>query len=728
MNDLILYKSILIMSMVPTILVFLVLWQYEKDSVLKTWGISMVICIIGVLATTLTKYTYIADSIYFMGEIIGLIGCCRLMKQWTSYIKQFLVLQKYYVGLGSIFLFLVAVLEWPIRYFAIFIGIWYVIAAIVWLKLCACNRSNRLILSFTLVFHGIAIILFCFYRVCITLQVIINNMLSLSYILLGVAIVVIYYYRKIRALHESLSLTDEIMENLSVMLGKVDCKGNIIYHNKRIKDLLGYDECWVKMGQIVSYMHDRDRLQMRNIMTAIRESHKVEQFQVRLRHRKGYYIWVGLTVNPILDKQNNKLGNVVSCKEITTEKITYLDLQRNQRKFYQLFNGIQDAIFIATYSMDYTYTYFYQFNQAACKNFGYNEEECKSMSLADFDIRFLEHRDLNKQKEFNEILAREDKVMYETQYRTKSGQFIPVEVVHHKFKLNSRDMIMTVVRDISERNIIKETKKLEKLKSDFLANVAHELRTPLNVVIITLQSMEIYTEDLCGRLGEKNEKGKHYTSIMKQNALRLLKLVNNFLSMAKIEAGYYEANKQNYNIVSLVEDISQSVFSYIQENGITFEFDTNVEEKVVCCDPEMIEKIILNLISNAVKFTDPGGMLMVDIVDKEDKVQIIVTDSGRGIPENKLDVIFERFRQADKTFTRKQEGCGIGLSLVKSLVEAHEGTITVCSEVGIGSQFIVELPAFISEDVPYESYDLDEKGNTLYRRALEFSDIIHNEA
>lgn len=215
---------------------------------------------------------------------------------------------------------------------------------------------------------------------------------------------------------------------------------------------------------------------------------------------------------------------------------------------------------------------------------------------------------------------------------------------------------------------------------------------------------------------------------MKQNALRLLKLVNNFLSMAKIEAGYYEASKQNYNIVSLVEDISQSVFSYIQENGITFEFDTNVEEKVVYCDPEMIEKIILNLISNAVKFTDPGGMLMVDIVDKGDKVQIIVADSGRGIPEDKLEVIFERFRQADKTFTRKQEGCGIGLSLVKSFVEAHEGTIMVYSEVGIGSQFIVELPAFSSEDVPYESYDLDEKGNTLYRRALEFSDIIHNEA
>ncbi len=187
------------------------------------------------------------------------------------------------------------------------------------------------------------------------------------------------------------------------------------------------------------------------------------------------------------------------------------------------------------------------------------------------------------------------------------------------------------------------------------------------------------------QIRRRKSKGKHYTSIMKQNALRLLKLVNNFLSMAKIEAGYYEASKQNYNIVSLVEDISQSVFSYIQENGITFEFDTNVEEKVVYCDPEMIEKIILNLISNAVKFTDPGGMLMVDIVDKGDKVQIIVADSGRGIPEDELEVIFERFRQADKTFTRKQEGCGIGLSLVKSFVEAHEGTIMVYSEVGIGS-------------------------------------------
>lgn len=656
------------------------------------------------------------------------MGCAKLMKQWSNKVKQILVLQRYYIISGSVLVLLIPLLGWSIKCFFLFIGIGYIVACMSWRILCECNRSNRFILSVTLAYHGGTIIICYIFGKKISMQIILNNMLALSYILIGVAVVVLYYYGKIRVFQYSLSLTDEIMHNVSMILAKVDCMGKIIYHNKRLNDFLGYEEEWVEIGQVVKHMHDRDGSQMKKMINCLRDGKKSEYFQVRLKHQKGYYIWVGITINPILNENEEKTGNVVSCREITTEKITYLDLQRNQRKFYQLFNGIQDAIFIAPYSMDYTYTYFYQFNQAVCKNFGYDEDECKELSLADLDVRFLEKGERKRQEMFNRILSEEDKVMYETKYRTKSGQLIPVEVVHHKFKLNSRDMIMTVVRDISERNIIKETKQLEKLKSEFLANVAHELRTPLNVIIVTLQSMEIYTADLCRRLGEVDQRGKYYTGIMKQNALRLLKLVNNFLSMAKVEAGYYEANKQNYNIVSLVEDISQSVIDYIKENLITFEFDTNVEEKVVYCDPEMIEKIVLNLISNAVKFTDPGGMLMVDINDKRDKVQIIVSDSGRGIPEDKLGVIFERFRQADKTFTRKQEGCGIGLSLVKSFVKAHEGTITVRSEVGFGSQFIIELPAFVDEETPYEDYDLDAKGNTLYRRALEFSDIIHKEA
>lgn len=736
MDYLNLYKSILLVSILPVMTLFIVMWIHEREYVLRMWGIGTIICASGILCSIIGDYIgfHVADigtGIYYIGECIELVACYRLLLQKTNQLKKMHHVKKYFFSSITIFLVIIAITGWSIKGFSIFLGCWYIIGCIMWEKGCQSYKGDKFVLSSALILHGVMLILIYLFDEATYIHLLVGIVLGMTDNLLAMAVVLIYYQTKSEEVNASLSLTDEIMQNIPIILEKVDCEGNILYSNKRLRTILGYEEDWVKMSQIRNYMHEKDRKQMRKILDCLKPDRKSAQFQFRLKHYKEYYIWVGLDINPILNKDGIKIGNVVCCKDMTTEKITYMDLMKSQRKFYQLFHGIQDAIFIAPYSKDYVHSCFNQFNKAACENFGYAEDECKEMCLADFDVRFLENKDTRQGKSGEELiqtLFKDNKVIYETEYRTKSGKLIPVEVVDYKFTLNNKDMIMTVVRDISERNIIKETKALEKLKSEFLANVAHELRTPLNVIIITLQSIEIYIDDLCKALGKMDDKGKRYIEIMKQNALRLLKLVNNFLCMAKIESGYYETNKQNYNIVSLVEDISDSVLTYIQDNEITFEFDTDVEEKVVSCDVEMIEKIILNLISNAVKFTAPGGILLIDIKDEGDKVAIIVTDSGRGIPKNKQKVVFERFRQADKTFTRKQEGCGIGLSLVKYFVKEHGGTIRLESEEGLGTSFIIELPAFLDENTPYLEYNFDAAGDTLYKRALEFSDIIHRKA
>ncbi|HCQ90568.1 MAG TPA: hypothetical protein DIU45_13550, partial [Clostridium sp.] len=120
-----------------------------------------------------------------------------------------------------------------------------------------------------------------------------------------------------------------------------------------------------------------------------------------------------------------------------------------------------------------------------------------------------------------------------------------------------------------------------------------------------------------------------------------------------------------------IEDITMSVANYIERKNISLIFDTEIEEKIACFDPNKMERIILNLLSNAVKFTPKGGTIYVDIRDEKDKVKIIVRDTGVGIPKDKQEIIFERFRQVDNLLTRNQEGSGIGLSLTKSLVEMH---------------------------------------------------------
>lgn len=734
MDYLSLYSMILLASMISTIILFTAMWIYEKDKTLIIWLIGTSICAIGILGGLIGYYSnyydigFIGHWMYYIGEGILIVGCFRLIIQKTRKMKIVYSFQKIFFETLGILIFIMAITGGQLKEFTIFFGIWYIIVAIILLLYGKQHGLNKTIFGGALLAHGVMLIVINIWNKFNEVRLIIGIMYSITYVLLAIGIMLIYYYTSLRQLNESFSLVDEILHNTPYVLKKVDCEGNVIYSNNGFKCILGYDEDLVKINQLRNYVHDKDLLHIDQMIDSLKPDRGSAKFQLRLKHRNGYFIWMGIDVNPILNKEGIKIGSVVCCKDITTEKITYTDLMKSQRKFYQLFQGIQDAIFIVPFSEGYVHSHFNQFNKAACDNFGYDEYECKQMSLADLDNRFLDNKDTRQGKSYEELLQtllKEQKIVYETDYRTKDGRLIPVEVADYKFTLNNKAMIMSVVRDISERNIIKEVKALEKVKSEFLANVSHELRTPLNVIIVTLQSLEIYIGDLCKEIGREDEKGKRYTDIMKQNALRLLKLVNNFMCMAKIEAGFYETNKQNYNIVSLVEDISNSVLPYIQENDITFEFDTDVEEKVVACDVEMIEKIILNLISNAVKFTGPGGILLINIKDKKDKVQIIVEDSGVGIPKKKQKVVFERFRQADKTFTRKQEGCGIGLSLVKHFVKEHNGTIQLESEVGIGSKFIIELPAFEDENTPYLEYDFDGAGDTVYKRALEFSDIIN---
>ena len=194
-----------------------------------------------------------------------------------------------------------------------------------------------------------------------------------------------------------------------------------------------------------------------------------------------------------------------------------------------------------------------------------------------------------------------------------------------------------------------------------------------------------------GLVGEE-ETTKRYLSVMKQNCYRLLRLINNLIDITRIEVGYLKMGFGNYDIVKVVEDITMSTVDYIESKGLSLIFDTDVEEKIIGIDRENMERVMLNLLSNAIKFSKENGHIWVNIYDKGDTVEISVKDDGIGISEEMQESIFERFVQSDPLFTRNHEGSGIGLSLVKSIVEAHGGQVYAKSKEGYGSEFIVELP------------------------------------
>jgi len=270
--------------------------------------------------------------------------------------------------------------------------------------------------------------------------------------------------------------------------------------------------------------------------------------------------------------------------------------------------------------------------------------------------------------------------------------------------------------------LLKEAEEIENLRNEFFANISHELRTPLNIMLGTLQLREMYYKDKPSE--EKNPKEEKRIRVIKQNCYRLLRLVNNLIDITKIDAGFYETNFQNCNVINIIENISLSVVDYVENKDITLTFDTDVEEKIIACDPDKIERIMLNLLSNAIKFTKENGKILVSIMGKLDSVRISIKDNGIGIPKEKQHMIFERFKQVEKTLSRSNEGSGIGLSLVKALVEIHGGTIVVESEYRRGTEFIIDLPAkLVSEKNIIKNNDFEVDQVSIERINIEFSDI-----
>lgn len=269
---------------------------------------------------------------------------------------------------------------------------------------------------------------------------------------------------------------------------------------------------------------------------------------------------------------------------------------------------------------------------------------------------------------------------------------------------------------------VEELMEYDKVKTEFFANMSHELKTPLNVISSTVQLLR--SLDQSKNLAD--DRIQYYFTIMNQNSLRLLRLINNIIDTTKINGGYLNLNLTNDNIVYVVEELVQSVADFVQSKGINIIFDTEVEEKIIAFDEEKIERIILNLLSNAVKFTDAKGSIFINIYDKGDFIEISIKDTGIGIPEDKLDFIFKRFAQIDKSITRKKEGSGIGLALVKSLVEIQGGTISVKSELGKGSEFTMTLPVKVVNVEEVENNVISEESSeSKYKEKLqmEFSDI-----
>ncbi|MBU9724002.1 MULTISPECIES: ATP-binding protein [Bacillaceae] len=238
---------------------------------------------------------------------------------------------------------------------------------------------------------------------------------------------------------------------------------------------------------------------------------------------------------------------------------------------------------------------------------------------------------------------------------------------------------VAVLRDMTEERLH------DKLRKDFIANVSHELRTPISM-------LQGYSEAIIDGIAESEEEKVELVQIIYDESLRMGRLVNEFLDLARMEAGHIQLNKESINLTDFCRRVVRKFQGVSKEHGIELIDEISLLEKPIHADGDRIEQVLTNLIDNAIRHTSEDGSVTLRVEPYENGVKLEVEDTGTGIPEEDLPFVFERFYKADKARTRGRSGTGLGLAIVKNIVESHNGRISAHSKVDEGTTFSVYLP------------------------------------
>ncbi|TSJ42841.1 PAS domain S-box protein [Mucilaginibacter corticis] len=462
-----------------------------------------------------------------------------------------------------------------------------------------------------------------------------------------------------------------------------DATGIVVWMNEAMERITGYTLAEMKGKRFGTILlgEDTDMDVYHNAVKAVQEKRSYEA-EILIYRKDRTPVWVSMSNSPLfndageVDRQVTNMVDVTERKRVETE-LKMLSLVASNTTSGVVINNSEGEIEWV--------------NNAFEKITGYNNDDVRAKHLGDLlqgeltDTAIIEKgRELSRMKKSFEV----DLLGYK-----KDGTPIWVTVINSVIlnRAGDVDKYIEVVIDISARKKVEmelvqakeEAVLLSRAKDMFISVMSHEIRTPLNAVI---GMSRLLLDD------NPLESQKENLDILKFSADNLLKLINEVLDFTKIETGNVELEKDDVNLRNLVQGIAGSLQYRTKEKGIYLkaEVDPAVPETVIG-DSTRLSQILLNIINNAVKFTDEGGvkieLSVVDETKKTARIRFSIIDTGIGIPADKINTIFESFKQAEASTTRKYGGTGLGLAISKRLIELHDSRVNVDSEVGKGSTF-----------------------------------------
>ncbi|MEH1919899.1 response regulator [Nostoc sp.] len=387
----------------------------------------------------------------------------------------------------------------------------------------------------------------------------------------------------------------------------------------------------------------------------------INELELRVAERTAELIRVNQQLQSQLDERQRTQG----------------ELRFSQARFARILDIADDAIISINGFQRITL-----FNQGAEKIFGYSAQEVIGQGL---DLllpqRFFQvHRQHVVDFGQSPNVARRMGERREIYGRRKDGTEFPAEASISKIDMREEIFYTVILRDITER------KQIERMKDEFVSVVSHELRTPLTSIHGSLGMLA------SGLLPTDSEQGKRLLQIATDSSERLVRLINDILDIERIESGKAKMEPEICNVVDLIVQAVNVIQPLADKAGVKVSISALSGQ--VWADSDRIVQTLTNLLSNAIKFSSAGSTVCLGAQQQGDEVLLTVKDTGRGIPTDKLEIIFERFQQVDSSDSRNHDGTGLGLAICKSIMQQHGGRIWAESALGEGSTFYVTLPLF----------------------------------
>ncbi|WP_172299410.1 ATP-binding protein [Pseudoruegeria sp. HB172150] len=458
--------------------------------------------------------------------------------------------------------------------------------------------------------------------------------------------------------HERVALNDHCIVTLT------DEHHRITYANEKLCKLTGYtrDELYGARPMLLYPESGAGRFQ------TIRETLDAGKSWVGetpMRCRDGSVMWTHATIIPRLGPNGQLLGAISVRTDLTDSKVG-----TSEREMSAALNQIPDIVYVFD-SQTYQLVYM---NDPALRHLGWHRAGYLSRSL--FDAKPYFERDAF------ETLIRplRDGIARRVEYEVDMDGVPHDATIHLVAPENGPERLVLIMRDARER------RDVERAKDEFISTVSHELRSPLTSIKGAMGLL------LSGAAGEMPEKARGMVKIAQRNADRLVLIVNDILDLEKIAAGRMEFDRSPESLGALINEAVSVNAAGAERFDVRFEVRGCDQAAFARLDQARMMQVMTNLLSNAAKFSNPGGKVLVTLKTTPTGHEVSVQDFGVGIPAESLATIFDRFSQADNLSDRTGRGTGLGLSIVKAIVEAHDGTVRVASHLGKGTVFTVTLP------------------------------------